>query len=304
MSLADAPVYSNGDKTVTVPMKSSYKWSDGQPVTSQDALFWFDMVSGRRGGEPGRTGATTPRTSASRTRSPARHAERHHARAQPEEPVNPTWFTEDELYDVQPMPAHAWAKATAGGPILDFTNPANAKKIYDFLATQSKSHRHLRDEPAVAGRGRAVQADLVQRHHRQLHDGAEPDLRRPAADQIADVQTSRSPPTTAEFNALLSGSLDVGYVPTDDVPQVDAAQGARATTCSATRLGFAYVDLQLQGQDRRLQQHHQPALHPAGARAPGGRAGLHQGRSSTAPAASAYGPVPGARRRRTPRRTR
>ena len=37
------------------------------------------------------------------------------------------------------MPAHAWAKASASGPVLDFTNPANAKKIYDFLAEQSGS---------------------------------------------------------------------------------------------------------------------------------------------------------------------
>src|SRR3984957_19283133 len=28
LSLADAPVYSNGDKTVTVSMKSTYKWAD------------------------------------------------------------------------------------------------------------------------------------------------------------------------------------------------------------------------------------------------------------------------------------
>ena len=42
MSLADAPVYSNGDKTVTVRMKTNYRWSDGQPLTSKDALFYID----------------------------------------------------------------------------------------------------------------------------------------------------------------------------------------------------------------------------------------------------------------------
>src|SRR5579859_1946609 len=43
-SLANAPVYSNGNQTVTVTLKSNYKWSDGQPVTSQDALFWYYMA--------------------------------------------------------------------------------------------------------------------------------------------------------------------------------------------------------------------------------------------------------------------
>jgi peptide/nickel transport system substrate-binding protein len=36
MSLASAPTWSNGDKTVTVTPKSSYRWSDGQPVTARD----------------------------------------------------------------------------------------------------------------------------------------------------------------------------------------------------------------------------------------------------------------------------
>ena len=44
LSLADPPTYSNGDKTVTVRLKTNYKWSDGQPVTSKDALFYVDEV--------------------------------------------------------------------------------------------------------------------------------------------------------------------------------------------------------------------------------------------------------------------
>ena len=44
MSLADAPKWSNGNKTVTVTLKSNYKWSDGQPVTSRDVLFFFDEI--------------------------------------------------------------------------------------------------------------------------------------------------------------------------------------------------------------------------------------------------------------------
>jgi peptide/nickel transport system substrate-binding protein len=44
MSLANEPVWSNGDKTVSITLKSSYKWSDGQPITSKDVLFWFDEM--------------------------------------------------------------------------------------------------------------------------------------------------------------------------------------------------------------------------------------------------------------------
>ena len=39
MSLAYAPKWSNGDKTVSVTLKSSYKWSDARPVTSRDGAL-------------------------------------------------------------------------------------------------------------------------------------------------------------------------------------------------------------------------------------------------------------------------
>jgi peptide/nickel transport system substrate-binding protein len=139
MSMADQPVYSNGDKTVTVRLKTNYKWSDGQPLTSNDALFFIDEVraavheSGANWGQynPGLglpdqvLSATTPNATTLVINL--------------NKPVNPLWLTQDQLQLIQPMPAHVWAKASANGPILDFTNPANAKKIYDFLAKASGS---------------------------------------------------------------------------------------------------------------------------------------------------------------------
>ena len=43
-------------------------------------------------------------------------------------PVNPTWLKKTSSA-IWLMPVHAWAKASANGPTLDYTNPANAKKI-------------------------------------------------------------------------------------------------------------------------------------------------------------------------------
>ncbi len=41
-SIGDAPVFSNGDKTVTVTLKN-WKFSNGEPVTSRDVEFWMNM---------------------------------------------------------------------------------------------------------------------------------------------------------------------------------------------------------------------------------------------------------------------
>ena len=57
--------------------------------------------------------------------------------------VNPTWFWEDELgaNSIEPLPSHVWdIDATGGKAITDWaTNPADAKKIYDYLAAAAKS---------------------------------------------------------------------------------------------------------------------------------------------------------------------
>ena len=42
LSVAAAPVYSNGNTTVTVTLKN-WKWSDGETVTAQDVLFFMNI---------------------------------------------------------------------------------------------------------------------------------------------------------------------------------------------------------------------------------------------------------------------
>ena len=44
MSIASLPKYTNGTKTVTISLKSNYKWSDGKPITANDLLFAIDLI--------------------------------------------------------------------------------------------------------------------------------------------------------------------------------------------------------------------------------------------------------------------
>ena len=70
MSVGNTPVWSNGDKTVTITMKTNYKWSNGQPVSSRTCCSSRPAQGGHQG-EPGQLGQLHARTSASPTRSPA-----------------------------------------------------------------------------------------------------------------------------------------------------------------------------------------------------------------------------------------
>src|SRR6202012_1692504 len=43
LSTANAPVYTNGGKTVTITMKG-WKWSNGEAVDAQDVIFWLNLL--------------------------------------------------------------------------------------------------------------------------------------------------------------------------------------------------------------------------------------------------------------------
>jgi peptide/nickel transport system substrate-binding protein len=222
MSLADLPVYSNGDKTVTITMKSAYKWSDGQPVTSKDLLFDLDLIKAGLKESPSNWPAYVPGhfpddlVSASTPDSSTLVLNLSG-------PVNPGWFTDDILSyagPTNPLPAHAWAKASVNGPILDFTNPANAKKIYDFLIAQNKSVStyatnplwQVVDGPYKLTAFNATTGAFTMKPN-TTYGG-------PHAAKMSNFQGVPFTSDSAEFNAVKSGSIDAGYIPQNDVPQI------------------------------------------------------------------------------------
>ena len=42
-SVGEQPVFSNGNKTVTITLKP-WRWSDGETVTSRDLVFWMNLL--------------------------------------------------------------------------------------------------------------------------------------------------------------------------------------------------------------------------------------------------------------------
>jgi peptide/nickel transport system substrate-binding protein len=242
MSLANPPTFSNGDTTVTVHMKTSYHWSDGQPVTAKDALFALDMVRAAVQESGANWGSYTPHVGipdqvVSASAPNATTLVLHLNKA-----VNPAWFTANALYDIQPMPAHAWAKASASGPVLDFTNPANAKKIYDFLAKQSGSTSTYTTNPlwqVVDGPYRLTAFNNTTGGYTLAPN---PKYGGPKSAIVPTLQAVPYTSDTAEFNAVLSHSIDLGYMPLNDVPQMSAVKAAGYHVFGYPGWGFAYAN--------------------------------------------------------------
>src|SRR5215467_9645051 len=105
MSMAADPTWSNGNKRVTVKLKN-WKWSDGQPVTSKDLLFFLDevkvAVTKSLGGNAANWAQYTPGVGIPDAISSATTLDAHTLVINLKAAVNPTWFALDELPLIQP----------------------------------------------------------------------------------------------------------------------------------------------------------------------------------------------------------
>ena len=100
-SVAKAPVYSNGNQTITIDL-NHYMWSDGEQVTAQDVAFFLNMYRTNPGGYAGYVPGTIPDDISNViVKSPTELQLRLTSS------VNSYWYTYNMLSEITPMPM-AW----------------------------------------------------------------------------------------------------------------------------------------------------------------------------------------------------
>ena len=233
LSPASAPVYSDGGKTVTVTMKG-WRWSDGEPVDASDVIFWLNMMRAEPSAFYGSAGAAAPDDLAS------------YAAAGPDtvvlrlkSAVSATWFTYDQLSEITPMPA-AWdvpaagAAPGSGGCATDTAKDgwARCAAVFRFLTAQAGNTRGYAASPLWG----VVDGPWKLSRFSPAASG-------PVASFVANPGYSGDqkpgldgftyyayPGGSAEYLALKSGKLDVGYVPSQYLPPVPAGQALPASS--------------------------------------------------------------------------
>jgi len=213
LSLASKPVFTDGDKTVTITMKPGYKWSNGAPVDAADMVFEIDLLKAAVKESPANYAQYTPGqfpTSVVTATAPSKYK----LVIKLNRAYNPSYFLNNQLQatnSVYPLPATDWNIDKAGGPHLNYTNPANAKKIYDYLNSQGKSVSGFATNPLwqdVDGPFKlksfsATNSSYVYVPNPSYGGG-------PGPYATIDVNTYTS--YTAQLDALESGSVDVAQV--------------------------------------------------------------------------------------------
>jgi peptide/nickel transport system substrate-binding protein len=243
-SIAGPPVYSNGNKTVTVHLYPGWKWSDGTPITSQDLAFDYWVLEGAVnktvGGNPANYGDYTPGLYPDNVTSVATPNSRTFV-VNFNKGYNQNFIFLEELAVLQPLPAQAWAKTSLTGPIIAFNNLKNAAAIYKFLNAQSDKLSTYGSNPlwqVVDGPFKIKSFDPATDGNTLVANRA---YTGPVKPHLAGIDDVAFTSVSAEFDQLLTGKLDVGFIDFSDLPQVPSLVSKGYSVFGYPDFGFAYV---------------------------------------------------------------
>ncbi len=239
LSLARKPVYSAQDTTVVVKLKP-YKWSDGETVTVQDVMFWMNMLHSNKTGWAGYTPNSIPDDIKGITVDSSTQLT-----FTLNAPVNPEWFTYDQLSQITPLPV-AWdvtstgAAAGSGGCSTAPFGTADPKcnAVYSYLSKEAGN------DPAHPNTTNAATTTYATNALWQVVDGPWKLASFDAAGNTTFVRNksySGSPKPTLstfvevafateaeEYKALVGGHISFGYLPLSEVTKPTANPVAAA----------------------------------------------------------------------------
>jgi len=233
-SLASPPVFTNSNKTITIKLNKGYKWSDGKDVTANDVLFTIALTKAAVKENPANLSGYTPGEFPDNITS-ATAPDPQTVVLTLDKTYNSSWLMANELAtSIEPLPSTAWNITSAGGAhVTDPTTPANAKSIYDFLFKQSSTIATYTTNPlwqVVDGpfklKSFNASTDAVDLVVNPAYTGTN-------KPHISEIDELAYTSTDAEWNDVLSGKVDVGYVDFTDIPQLS----------KAVKKGYAYYGL-------------------------------------------------------------
>ena len=217
LSPADLPVFSHGGKTVTVTMKG-WKWSDGETVNAQDVAFFLNMAKAEKLNWYAYVSGLLPDNVAS-----YRVTGQDTLTIQLTHPFASTWFTYNQLSELNPMPL-AWdvtklgAKPGSGGCATDSAADhwARCKAVYAFLNSQAKQTSSYATSPlwSVVDGPWKLTSFSTDGH---VSMAANKSYSGPVKPRLSAIKFEPFTSDSAEYTALKSGLVNTGYIPSDDL---------------------------------------------------------------------------------------
>lgn len=240
LSMAEPPVFSKNGKTVTMTLKH-YRWSDGEPVTSKDLVFWMDLLLANKNDEaayvPGDwmdhvVGVSAP--------TPYKFVLTFNVR------YNPTYLLYNGLSILTPIPQQSWDKTSASGRDGNYAStPAGARKVYGFLNKESESLSTWDTNPLwqiVDGPWHLAPKIGFQVTGQTIFL-PNPKYSGPNKPRIKEFEELPFTSATSEYDALESGAVDYGYVPTTDIANIPSLKASGYTVKPWYEWGLTFIGI-------------------------------------------------------------
>jgi peptide/nickel transport system substrate-binding protein len=239
LSLASKPTFSDSNKTVTINMKSNYKWSNGQPVDAQDLVFFIDLVKAAIKVSAANYGNYTPGFFPDNLAS-ATATSKFTLQLKFTKSYNPGYLLYDQIALLTPLPSTSWNVDAVGGKPVDFTTLAGAEKIYKFLNSQSTKLATYATNPlwqVVDGPFKLSQFNPSTDANTMVPNAAYSG-QKPSISKFQEVAFTSD---DAEYTALRSGQLTVGLIPSTDYPQIPKLKTSGFNVFGFPDLGWDYM---------------------------------------------------------------
>ncbi|MDA8399500.1 MAG: ABC transporter substrate-binding protein [Actinomycetota bacterium] len=250
LSIAKPPSFSDHNTRVTISLKH-WTWSNGQPITARDVTFWLNLLSAV-------TDPAAPTVGSSSAPGPGwgafvpggfpenvvsyRQTSTYSLTLRLNASYNPTWFTYNELSQIDPMPQASWDRLSASSTVGNYdvaaeqrsvlkntsppeyvpsnpgTGSSGALGVAEFLNLQAQSLGTYLTNPlwrVVDGPFRLAgytPSGYVKMVPNPRYSGT-PKPRIQAFEELPFTSAS------SEFSALRSGALTIGYIPSQDLAQ-------------------------------------------------------------------------------------
>ncbi len=258
LSVAKPPVFSNNNTVVTIDLKH-WIWSNGRPITARDVIFWMNLLSAVTDPLAPTVGSSTapgpgwgaevpggfPQNVVSYSQT-GQYSVTLHLNGS----YNPTWFTYNELSQISPLPQASWDRLSSGGAVGNYDTSAQARVLAPASAGLP-SNSYLPANPGTATSGALAVAQFLNQQSQDLGTYSSNPLW-----QVVDGPFRLSQFTTsgfvkmvpnssysgtpkpkikafeelpftsdsAEFNALHTQSLTIGYIPVQDLSQASSLE--------------------------------------------------------------------------------
>lgn len=219
-SMVESVEVSEDGLTYTITLKD-LQWSDGEPITTRDVEFWFNLVTVNKedwasyteGGFPDNVEAFEATDEKTFTLTTT-------------EAYAPGWYIGNQLNALTPMPQHAWDKTSADGEIGDFDRDAeSAKEVFEYLITAAEDPASYASNPlwdTVSGAwelGEFTPGGQFSFVPNEAYEGEDQPT-------LSEVVFKPFTDDNSQFNVLRSGGIDYGYIPPgalDQKPVIEQA---------------------------------------------------------------------------------